>query len=44
MTDQTRQAIMAFERDRNMPPTGEISDALLAELSKMSGQSELATQ
>ncbi len=41
---QTRDAIMAFERDRNLPQTGEISDALLAELSKMSGQSELATQ
>jgi hypothetical protein len=35
---------MAFERDRNLPQTGEISDALLAELAKMSGQSELATQ
>lgn len=44
LTRQTRDAIMAFERDRNLPQTGEISDALLAELSKMSGQSELATQ
>jgi peptidoglycan hydrolase-like protein with peptidoglycan-binding domain len=44
MTSQTRDAIMAFERDRNMPQTGEISDALLAELAKMSGQSDLATQ
>lgn len=44
LTSQTRDAIRAFERDRNLPQTGEISDALLAELSKMSGQSELATQ
>ncbi|MCA3574944.1 MAG: peptidoglycan-binding protein [Aestuariivirga sp.] len=44
MTSQTRDAIMAFERDRNLPQTGEISDALLAELAKMSGQSDLATQ
>jgi peptidoglycan hydrolase-like protein with peptidoglycan-binding domain len=42
MTSQTRAAIKAFERDRNMPQTGEISDALLAELAKMSGQSDLA--
>ena len=44
MTRQTRNAILAFQRDRNLPQTGEISDALVAELSKMSGQSELATQ
>ena len=44
LNSQTRDAIRAFERDRNLPQTGEISDALLAELSKMSGQSELATQ
>jgi peptidoglycan hydrolase-like protein with peptidoglycan-binding domain len=44
MNSQTRDAILAFERDRNLPQTGEISDALLAELAKMSGQSELATQ
>ena len=44
LTSQTRDAIMAFERDRRMPETGQISDALVAELAKMSGQSELATQ
>jgi peptidoglycan hydrolase-like protein with peptidoglycan-binding domain len=44
MTRQTRDAILAFQRDRNLPQTGEINDALVAELSKMSGQSELATQ
>lgn len=42
MTSQTRAAIRAFERDRNMPETGEISDGLLQELARMSGQSELA--
>jgi peptidoglycan hydrolase-like protein with peptidoglycan-binding domain len=44
LTRQTRDAILAFQRDRNLPETGEISDALMAELGKMSGQSELATQ
>jgi peptidoglycan hydrolase-like protein with peptidoglycan-binding domain len=44
LNSQTRDAIMAFERDRNLPQTGEISEALLDELAKMSGQSELATQ
>jgi peptidoglycan hydrolase-like protein with peptidoglycan-binding domain len=42
LNSETRDAIRAFERDRNLPQTGEISDALLSELSKMSGQSELA--
>jgi peptidoglycan hydrolase-like protein with peptidoglycan-binding domain len=44
MNGETRAAIKSFEKDRNMPQTGEVSDALLAELSKMSGQSDLATQ
>lgn len=44
MNGETRAAIKAFERDRGLPETGEASDALLAELSKMSGQSDLATQ
>jgi peptidoglycan hydrolase-like protein with peptidoglycan-binding domain len=43
MSRQTRNAILAFQRDRHLPETGEISDALLAELGKMSGQSELVT-
>ena len=42
LNSQTREAIRAFERHRNMPESGEISDRLLAELAKMSGQSELA--
>ena len=42
LNSETRSAIKAFERDRNMAETGEISDALMTELAKMSGQSELA--
>lgn len=44
LTAQTRDAILSFQRDRNLPQTGDVSDQLLAELSKMSGQSDLATQ
>ena len=44
LTRQTRNAILEFQRDRKMPETGEINEALMAELGKMSGQSELATQ
>lgn len=43
MTSQTREAIVAFQHDRKLPETGEISDDLLAELAKTSGQSELIT-
>lgn len=41
MTDRTHDAIMQFERDRGMAVTGEISEGLLAELTKLSGQSEM---
>lgn len=41
MTDETRTAIKEFQRDRKMPETGDISDELMAELGKMSGQSEM---
>ena len=44
LTRQTRDAILAFQKDRKMPETGEIDDQLMAELGKMSGQSEMATQ
>ena len=44
LTAQTRAAIISFQRDRNLAQTGEVSEQLLAELSKMSGQSDLATQ
>ena len=43
LTRQTRNAILAFQHDRKLPETGEISDPLLAELGKTSGQSGLAT-
>jgi peptidoglycan hydrolase-like protein with peptidoglycan-binding domain len=44
LTRETRDAIMAFQRDHKMPETGEVSDELIAELGKVSGQSETATQ
>lgn len=44
MNAQTHDAIAAFQRDRSLPETGEIDDSLIAELGKMSGQSDLATQ
>lgn len=36
---QTRTAILKFERDRGIAPTGDISATLIAELDKMSGRS-----
>jgi peptidoglycan hydrolase-like protein with peptidoglycan-binding domain len=44
LTSQTREAIKRFERDRGLPETGLIGDPLLAELEKMSGQSEIAAE
>ena len=44
MTRQTRNAILAFQQDRKLPETGEISDELVDELGKMSGQSELTKE
>lgn len=41
LTDETRAAIKEFQRDRKLPQTGEVSDELMAELGKMSGQSEM---
>jgi peptidoglycan hydrolase-like protein with peptidoglycan-binding domain len=43
LTAKTRKAIRAFQRDRQLPETGDISDELLAELAKMSGLSEIVT-
>ena len=40
MNDQTHQAIKQFERDRGLAESGEISDALMTELAKLSGQSD----
>ena len=42
LNPQTRDAIRRFERDRGLPETGEIGPALLSELAKTSGQSEIA--
>lgn len=42
MSEDTRRAIADFQRDRKLPETGEITPDLMAELVKMSGQSEIA--
>jgi peptidoglycan hydrolase-like protein with peptidoglycan-binding domain len=44
MNGQTRDAIVAFQHDRKLPETGEVTDDLIAELGKMSGQSEMSAQ
>jgi peptidoglycan hydrolase-like protein with peptidoglycan-binding domain len=44
MNTPTHQAISAFEHDHGMADTGDISDQLVQELSKVSGQSEAAQQ
>ena len=44
MNDQTHQAIKQFERDRGLAESGEISDALMTELAKLSGQSATTPQ
>ncbi|MFM8747086.1 MAG: peptidoglycan-binding domain-containing protein [Aestuariivirga sp.] len=43
LTRQTRNAIMAFQQARNMPETGEIDNALVAELDRATAQSEPAS-
>lgn len=44
LTSATIQAIIQFEKDRGLPRDGTISPALLAEISKMSGDSVVATE
>ncbi|MCB1378993.1 MAG: peptidoglycan-binding protein [Alphaproteobacteria bacterium] len=44
LSARTRQAIKEFQRDRKMTETGDVSDDLLAELAKTSGQTETATE
>ena len=39
LNSSTRKAILAFQRDRKLPETGEITEDLIAELAKLSGQS-----
>ena len=42
LTRETRDAIIAFQRDHKLPETGEVSDELIAELAKVSGQADAA--
>ena len=44
LTRETRDAIIAFQRDHKLPETGEVSEDLIAELAKVTGQSEAAAQ
>ena len=44
LTSATIQAIIQFEKDRGLPKDGTISSALLAEISKMSGDSVVAKE
>ena len=44
LSGATRKAIVAFQRDRRLPETGEITDEQIDELGKMTGQSELAVE
>ena len=43
MTDDTHRAIRQFQHDRGLAETGEISGALMAELAKLSGQSNMSS-
>ncbi len=42
--EQTRDAIRQFERDRHLPITGDVTEALMAELAKTSGTSQATGQ
>jgi peptidoglycan hydrolase-like protein with peptidoglycan-binding domain len=42
--EQTRDAIRQFERDRHLPVTGDVTEALMAELAKTSGTSQAGGQ
>lgn len=41
---QTRDAIRQFERDRHLPVTGDVTEALMSELAKTSGTSQAGAQ
>ncbi|MFT3989726.1 peptidoglycan-binding protein [Aestuariivirga sp.] len=43
MNDQTKGAITKFQHDRGLAETGKITPDLLAELSKLSGQSDISS-
>ena len=40
LTRETRDAIIAFQRDHKLPETGEVSDELIAELANVSGPAD----
>ena len=40
LTSETKAAIIAFQHDHKLPETGEVSDELVAELAKVSGQAD----
>ncbi len=44
LTSATIRAIIQFEKDRGLPHKAEVSDELLAEIAKMSGDSAIAQQ
>jgi peptidoglycan hydrolase-like protein with peptidoglycan-binding domain len=44
MSAATESAILAFEKDRQLPETGRISEALIEELSKVSGDTSAPPQ
>lgn len=44
LTSETRNAIIAFQRDHQLPETGEVSDQLIAELAKVSSPTDSAAQ
>jgi peptidoglycan hydrolase-like protein with peptidoglycan-binding domain len=44
LTEPTRKAIRAFQHDRKLIETGDIDAELLAELGKLSGQSDIAAE
>jgi peptidoglycan hydrolase-like protein with peptidoglycan-binding domain len=41
---QTRDAIRQFERDRGLPVTGDVTEALIAELAKTAGTTQITDQ
>ncbi len=44
LTSATIQAIIQFEKDRGLPRKGEVTSALLEEISRMSGDSAISTE
>ena len=44
MNSQTRDAIVSFQKDHKLPETGEVTDELIAELGKTSGESAMTAQ